>query len=341
MSTHRGMRVVVTGATGNLGTSLVSVLNGADEIDSVLGLARRRPDWSPAKTEWATVELPDESGNLVEQFRGADAVVHLAWQMQPTRNPTVTWEANVLGSASVLRAVAEAAVPVFACASSIGAYSPGPKDRAVDESWPTHGWPTAAYCREKAYVERLLDSFEREQPQIRVIRMRPGFLFKEESASEQRRIFGGHFIPGQLARPELLPFIPDLGVRVQVLHTSDAARAFLLALTSDVSGAFNLAADPPLDAHVLCELFHARAFRLRSAAARSTLATAWGLHLAVVPPQLLDAVLRLPLMDCSRARAELGWEPEYTSVEALQELVRGLRKGAGMDTAPLVGQKVG
>jgi UDP-glucose 4-epimerase len=56
-------------------------------------------------------------------------------------------------------------------ASSVGAYSPGPKDRPVDESWPTEGTLTSFYARHKAEVERLLDRFEQEQPQVRVVRL--------------------------------------------------------------------------------------------------------------------------------------------------------------------------
>ena len=82
-------------------------------------------------------------------------------------------------------------MPALVYASSVGAYSPGPKDRAVDEGWPTHGWPGASYTREKAYLERVLDAFEARHPGVRVVRMRPGFIFKRESAHEQRRIFGG------------------------------------------------------------------------------------------------------------------------------------------------------
>lgn len=53
-------------------------------------------------------------------------------------------------------------------------------------------------------------------------------------------------------------------------------------------------------------------------------------------PDLFDAVLRLPIDGLRpRAHGELGWEPRYTSVEALQEFFAGLRAGAGMDTPPL------
>ncbi|MDN0197691.1 SDR family oxidoreductase [Streptomyces sp. S.PNR 29] len=342
MSSGTGSRIVVTGATGNVGTSVVRLLSEDAEVGSVRGLARRLPDWSPPKTDWSAVDLASEQTDLVKEFTGADAVVHLAWAFQPTHDPAATWRTNVLGSIRVFEAVAAAGVSTLVHASSVGAYSPGPKDHAVDESWPTHGWPDAAYCREKAYLERALDTFEREHPEVRVVRMRPAFLFKRESASEQRRIFGGRFLPGPLARPELLPFLPDVpGLRVQALHTDDAAKAYRLAVHTEVRGAFNLAAEPPLDAELLGEMLGARRVRVPRTAVRSAIAAAWGLHLLPASPHLFDAVLRLPLMDCTRARTELGWRPERTAPQVLEEFLLGLQQGAGADTEPLRGRKVG
>ncbi|GAA4324848.1 SDR family oxidoreductase [Streptomyces venetus] len=342
MSSGTGKRIVVTGATGNVGTSVVRLLAEDPEVTSVLGLARRIPDWSPPKTDWAAVDLASEQSDLVERFTGAAAVVHLAWAFQPTHDPAATWRTNVLGSMRVFEAVATAGVPALVHASSVGAYSPGPKDRTVDESWPTHGWPDAAYCREKAYLERALDTFERDHPETRVVRMRPAFLFKRESASEQRRIFGGRFLPGPLARPEVLPFLPDIpGLRVQALHTDDAANAYRLAVRSDARGPFNLAAEATVDARLLGEMLGARPVRVPRGAARSAIAAAWGLHLLPASPHLFDAVLRLPLMDCARARTELGWRPEHTATEVLEEFLEGLQQGGGERTAPMRGRKVG
>ncbi|MER6346925.1 SDR family oxidoreductase [Streptomyces sp. NPDC001595] len=342
MSSTAGSRVVVTGATGNVGTSVVRLLSEDPQIGSVLGLARRIPQWAPPKTEWSAVDLASDRTDLSGEFQGADAVIHLAWAFQPTHDPARTWRTNVLGSIRVFDAAAAAGVRTLVHASSVGAYSPGPKDRAVDESWPTHGWPDAAYCREKAYLERTLDSFERDHPDIRVVRMRPAFLFKRESASEQRRIFGGRFLPGPLARPELLPFLPDIpGLRVQALHTDDAAEAYRLALATQVRGAFNLASDPPVDAELLGGLLNSRPVRLPRTAARSAIAAAWGLRLLPASPHLFDAVLRLPLMDCTRAHRELGWRPRLAASEVMEEFLQGLQQGAGADTAPLRGRKVG
>ena len=124
------MRVVVVGATGNVGSSLVRALEAAPEIESVLGVARRWPRLTVEKTEWAQADIAvDELAPLV---RGADAVVHLAWLIQPSRDLPTLRATNVDGSARLFRAVAAAKVPALVYASSVGAYSPGPKDRRVD-----------------------------------------------------------------------------------------------------------------------------------------------------------------------------------------------------------------
>ncbi|WP_406859214.1 NAD-dependent epimerase/dehydratase family protein [Streptomyces sp. HUAS MG47] len=347
METREGasLRVVVVGATGNVGTSVVRALAADPRVGSVRGLARRRPALELPKTSWDTVDLTDDDAGpaLTRHFADADAVVHLAWRFQPTRDPVTTWRTNVLGALRVFEAVAAARVPALVYASSVGAYTPGPKSGpGVTEAWPTHGWPGAAYCREKAYLERVLDAYEREHPEIRVVRMRPGFLFKEEAASEQRRIFAGRLFPGALLRPELIPLVPDLdGLRFQTLHTDDAAQAYRLAVLADVRGAFNLAAEPVVDARQLAGLLAARTVRLPDAAVRGALSAAWRLRLAQASPGLFDAVLRLPVMSTERARRELGWQPTTSSLEALEAFLRGVRTGSGDATAPLAGRRFG
>ncbi|MEV0590157.1 NAD-dependent epimerase/dehydratase family protein [Nonomuraea cavernae] len=328
------MKVVVVGATGNVGTSVVRALEADGDVTSIVGVARRMPSWRGGRTEWRRADVVTD--DLTRIFDGADAVVHLAWLFQPTRDATVTWRANVLGSMRVFRAVAETGVSTLVHASSVGAYSPGPKDRAVDESWPTHGWPGAAYGREKAYVERVLDVFENDHPGIRVVRMRPGFIFKREAATEQRRLFAGPLVPRRLIRPGRIPFVPDIpGLRLQALHADDAGEAFRLAVTRPVSGAFNLAADPVLDPAELARLLGARTVPVSAWVARSAMAAGWHLRLLPASPGLLELVLQIPVMNVDRARDVLGWTPRHTAGDAVQELMDGLHDGAGLDTPPL------
>jgi len=328
------MRVVVVGATGNVGTSLVAALAEEPRVESVVGVARRLPRLVVPKTEWARADIAvDDLGPL---FRGADAVVHLAWLIQPTRDPEQLWEVNVAGSTRLFVAARDAGVSTLAYASSIGAYLPRVSDVPVDESWPTDGVAQNAYSRQKAEVERRLDRFEQEATDVRVVRMRPAVTCKYESATAQRRIFAGPFLPGRLVRRGVVPAVPDVrGLRVQAVHSDDVADGYRRALLTEVRGAFNLAAAPVLVPADLARLLDARLVRVPTRALRAAAAAAWRLRVTPVPADWLDLALAVPTLDASRAERELGWRPRFSAAEAVADVLRGIRAGAGLDTPPL------
>jgi nucleoside-diphosphate-sugar epimerase len=328
------MRVVVTGASGNVGTSVLAALAQESEVESVVGIARRRPAVEFPKTTWASANVVTD--DLGELLAGADAVVHLAWLIQPSRNMEALHATNVEGSRRVFEAAGRAGVRALVYASSVGAYSEGPKDRAVDESWPTDGIPSSFYSRHKAAVERILDSFERENPSMRIVRLRPGLIFKREAATEIRRLFVGPFLPGALVRPSLIPFVPSLPrLRFQAVHSLDVGDAYRRAVVSDVRGAFNIAADPVLDPQELGRLLDARPLSVPGAVLRAGAWATWKLRLQPSPPGWIDMALGVPIMDTGRARRELGWQPRTSSGEALLELLGGMRGGQGFETPPL------
>jgi UDP-glucose 4-epimerase len=328
------VRVAVVGASGNVGTSLLRALADEPSVDSVLGLCRRLPGETFPKVEWRAADVV--SDDLATHFEGADAVVHLAWLIQPGRDHAKLRAVNVEGSGRVFRAVGRAGVRNLVYASSVGAYSPGPKDRRVDESWPTGGIRSSFYARHKSEVERLLDGFERENPEVRVIRLRPGLIFKREAGSEIRRLFAGPFLPGPVVRPRLVPVVPATRrLCFQAVHSDDVGEAYRLALLGESRGAFNIAAEPVLDSAQLGEVLSARPLRVPAGALRGAAALSFKLRLQPAEPGWVDMGLAVPLMDVTRARQELGWAPAHTSGEALRDLLDGIREGAGMDTPPL------
>jgi UDP-glucose 4-epimerase len=329
------MRVVVTGATGNVGTSLVAALGRDERVTEIVGLARRVPAWRSPRTRWGAADIA--SAPLEEHFAGADAVVHLAWLIQPSRDLHTLEATNVHGSRRVFDAAAAAGVPTLVHASSIGTYSPGPSDRRVAEDWPTDGIPSSFYSRHKAACERALDELEARHPELRVVRLRPGLIFKRSSATEIRRLFAGPFLPSPLVRPGLVFVIPDLpGLAVQAVHADDVADAYRLAVLDPAAhGAYNIAAEPVLDVPELCRLLNARPLRVHAGLVRALTTASWRLRLQPTPPGWLDMGLLTPIMDITRARTELGWEPRRSAGEALLELMAGMREGAGLPTPPL------
>jgi UDP-glucose 4-epimerase len=328
------MRVVITGATGNVGTSVLGALAAEPQVEEIVGLARRLPGVEAPKTRWVSAAV--ERDDLVPIFVGADAVVHLAWAIQPSRDEATLEAINVTGSERVFAAVAESGVPALIYASSVGAYSPGPKDRRVEESWPADGIESSFYSRHKAAVEGLLDSFEAESPGVRVVRMRPALIFKGEAASEIRRLFIGPFLPSFLVQRRFIPIVPRIaGLRFQAVHSYDVGEAYRQAVVRDVRGAFNLAAEPTIGPDELSRLLGARTVGLPARAVRILADLTWRARLQPSPPGWLDMALGVPLMDTERARRELGWQPRIGSLDALADLLHGLRHGEGSPTPPL------
>ena len=328
------MRIVVTGATGNVGTSVLDALGRDDAVSSILGIARRLPAARFAKTEFVAADVTRDE--LAPLLRGADCVVHLAWLIQPSHDEATLRRTNVEGSQRTFQAVVAAGVPALVVASSVGAYSPRIDTRPVDESWPTGGIPTSWYSRQKAEVERRLDALETEQPGLRVVRLRPAITTKRDAASGQRRLFAGPLLPTPLLRPKWIPFVPNVrGLTLQLAHADDVGDAYRRAVVSDARGAFNVAGEPLLDPAAIAAALETRTLRMSAGVLRGAARATWLARLQPTSPDWIDLAMGAPVLDTARARSELGWAPTRDAAATLREVVTGMRERAGRETPPL------
>jgi nucleoside-diphosphate-sugar epimerase len=137
--------------------------------------------------------------------------------------------------------------------------------------------------------------------------------------------------------PRLIPLLPlPPGLVLQAVHADDVAEAYRLAATTPgARGAYNVAAEPVLDPAELSDLLRARPVTVPARLVRALAKATWRARLQPTPPGWLDMGLGVPLMDSTRARAELGWDPRHSATDALLELLDGLRRSAGFDTPPL------
>jgi UDP-glucose 4-epimerase len=328
-----GLRVAVTGATGNCGLALLEALEREPRVAEVRAVSRRPAHGLPAKAVWTGRDVAVD--DLTGVFAGVDAVVHLAWAIQPSHDEDAMWRTNVLGTRRVADAAVAAGVPALVHASSIGVYSPGP-DTPVDESWPSDGVRSCFYARHKADCERYLDRVEATNPGMRVVRARPALVFSRHGASRVTRLFAGPLLPRALTRPGRVPVLPWVrGLRLQAVHADDLADAYRRMILGDVRGAVNVAADPVLDGRRVARAVHARVVPVPAAAARALMCGTWRARLQPTPPSWLDMGLGVPVMDTGRARTDLGWTPRRTSLEALLELLEGVSRSEGAGTPPL------
>ncbi|MBD8703849.1 NAD-dependent epimerase/dehydratase family protein [Frigoribacterium sp. CFBP9039] len=338
------MRVVVVGATGNLGTALLRRLQAEPRVTELAGVARRGPrSASPpyGDVTWFGIDIGDDAApeQLAAAFAGADAVVHLGWALQPSHDRDAMYRTNVTGTSHVLDAVVRARVPHVLIASSVGAYSRGPKGRRVDESYKTRGVRHSSYSSYKATNESVLDGFSRQHPDVVVTRMRPGLVFQAAAAREIVGLFAGRWVPTTWLsrfRPPFLPLSPRFVS--QVVHADDVADAFWRAIDRRAGGAFNLAAEPLVDSYSIAEAFGSRVVPVPYRVLRTAALVTWLLRLQPTEPGWLDIAAKIPAMSTEKARRELGWAPTRTADETLREFVGGLAAGTSNEAShPLSG----
>ena len=336
------MRIVVTGLSGNIGTALLRRLGGEHEL---VGVVRRPPEGGEPYqlASWVALDVAADGAQerLREVLEGADAVVHLAWGFQPSHVPEYLDRVGITGTGAVLAAADAAGVGHLVHVSSLGAYSPAPPPDAdgrpvpVDESWPTEGIESLAYSKEKAGAERLLDGYEKTgSGRMLVTRMRPALVVQRDAGSAILRYGLPAFVPsGVVGLLKVLPLDPHLVI--QAVHADDVADAIARAVERRAGGAFNLAADPPLDAQAIAGALGARLVPMPRAVLRATVAATWRLGVQPLDPGWIDLAFAVPVMDSGRARRELGWTPSTDARTALAELVDGMTSGSGTSSPPL------
>lgn len=338
------MRIVVTGASGNVGSALLRSLRGrgSDALGAateVVGVARRpEPRVAPYdRVSWigCDVGAPGADTVLTEVFRDAAAVVHLAWAIQPTTWDPGRHRTNVDGTAAVLRAAGRAEVAHVVCASSVAAYTPAPRWTHVTEDWPRGGIPGSAYSQDKVATEDLLDRFAVRHPATTVTRIRPCAVVQRSAAAEIAAWTLSPLVPRALLGRRLTPIPVWPQLRAQMVHSDDVADALYRILAGRVGGTFNLAAGPVLNWRDLASILGGFAVPVPRRALALLAWPTWRTGLQPAHPGWLTMSDRTALVDTSHAEQTLGWKPGHDSVSALAELVAGIRSGATGASPPL------
>ena len=331
------MRIVITGASGNVGTALLRALPAEHEV---VGVVRRPPSAEGVyqRVDWRSLDLtdPDAITKLRNVFDGADVVVHLAWGFQPTHDVDYLNRLGVGGTSAVLQAAHTSGIGQLIHMSSVGTYAGGRYGQRVDESWPTTGIDTSPYSRDKSAAEAILDEYEERlgSAAIPIARMRPGFILQRAAASGLMRYGLPGYVPMQVV--PWLPVLPlDRKLRIPLIHADDVASAIVLAVEHRATGPFNLAAEPPMGRDDVAAVLGARAVHVPSGLLGALVDLTWRTRLQHIDRGWLDLAFSVPLLDCSRARTQLEWAPKWTAQEALADLLEGVAQRAHTTSPPL------
>ncbi|MFN2390260.1 MAG: NAD-dependent epimerase/dehydratase family protein [Actinomycetota bacterium] len=333
---QRRLTVAITGPTGDIGLPLLERLDRNPAVGRVIGMARRPFD--PAehgltKTEYRQGEVLDRA-SVDGLVKDADVVVHLAFLIFGT--PDEARAVNLEGSNNVFGAAFDAGVQRLLYTSSVAAYGfhEDHPDR-LTEDVPARGSDSHYYSAQKADVEGVLDDLRRgatSGPDVYVFRpcivAGPGATTLIEKLPYVK--FGDR-VPNAMKKlagsmPLLRPVLPDPGVPFQLVHEDDVAAALELAvLGRGEPGVYNLAADGDI---TVTDLAHALGWYAVPVPQRAMDVTATimsSLPLLPAEAKWLEAIRVPVLMDTTKARTVLGWEPEHDVLDTLAATVHAAR----------------
>lgn len=293
------LRVCVTGASGRLARVLLPRLCAHPDVDAVVGVDRAAAVFAHPRYVHHRTDIRDPALSML--VRGCDALVHLAFVVLRGRLDAREMEdVNLRGTRHVFERAAAAGVRRFVHLSSAAVYGSG---RDLTEDAPLAPLSGFLYARHKAEIEAWLAAAFPH-----AVRLRP------------HAILGPHCQPllRRLARAPLRLVVPDAEPRLQCVHEEDVAAAVELALTREVSGAFNLAAPGDFGLGDLGRKGPPLPFWL----ARGLFCTVWGVTGFGGEPGWIEGLRRGLTLDCSRAAEVLGWRPRFDAPSTLAAIIR-------------------
>jgi len=328
------LTVAVTGPTGTFGFGLMPLLQADDRVARIIGIARRPFD--PAKHGWTKMEYrrgdvrdPDA---LRKAFRDADVVVHLAFMIVGGDKHT-TRSVNIEGTLNAFWAAAEAGVRRFVYASSVAAYG-FHRDNPVGmrEDWPVRPADRLYYAQQKAELEELLALERAEYPEVDLYLLRPSVVVGPHTVGAKGvlpeplsriaalvRRAGGPLRPMPLRVPVAVPDLP-----MQLVHEDDVGRALLQCVQgAGPPGSYNIAGEGVVSTVDVARELGFAVVPLPGRPAYDVARTMVRLPFLPTIAGWLEVATHPSVMDTRRARAELGWEPRFSGLEALRETLRG------------------
>jgi nucleoside-diphosphate-sugar epimerase len=336
-----GLTVAVTGPTGEIGGSLIDALEASEAVGAVRGMARRAFDPTEAGWRKAIYQRGDilDRGHLAELFEGADVAVHLAFAIFGDREETR--RINLEGSRNVFEAAARAGVRRLVYASSVAAYGFHPENpQPLTEEAPALGSPGFYYSAQKAELEETLDEILAGS-ELDAYVFRPCVVAGPRATMLVEQTVGAVRLgdPAPRLRRHLLgrlplpaPILPDAGVPLQLVHHDDVATALAAAVEGrGEPGAYNLAGDGEIGIADIATALGWRSVRVPRQALG--VGTALAGRLSFINPQLewATALANPVLMDTSKARRELGWEPRFDAAETLLQTAVSARESGLLD----------
>lgn len=310
-------RILVTGATGQIGSELVPELRkrfGGENV--VVGVHRRPPSGELAESgpyERLDVTIKDQVEKVVDNY-GIDTIYHMAAILSAAgeNNPWLAWDVNMNGTYNVLEVARERKLFRLFIPSSIAAF--GPETPRDDTPQETILKPRTMYGLTKVAGELLANYyFERFGLDIRGVRY-PGIISYKTPPGGGTTDYAVEIFYEALKHRKYRCFLREDST-LPMMYMPDCIKATLDLMDADLSKLvhhtdFNLAAISFSPRELASEIkMHMPDFKITyEPDNRQAIADSW--------PKTIDD---------SAAQREWGWEPGYDLSSMTEDMLKNLK----------------
>lgn len=310
--------VLITGGCGYLGGVVLRRMQDRRADFGRIVAADIRPPRDAQRMEGVDYAIADVRepgmGALIEDTR-PDTVIHLASIVTPGKDSSreLEYAVDVLGTENVLRACVAAGVRQIIVTSSGAAYGYHADNPAwLVETDALRGNEAFAYSYHKRLVEDMLARYRAEHSELHQLIFRVCTILGERTRNQITALFERRFVLGVGGSPTPFVFIWD----------EDAAEAIVRGALGGNAGIYNLAGDGALSMAELAALLGKPHVALPPALLAGAIRVLRALGLTQYGPEQVDFLRYRPVLDNTKLKAEFGFTPAKTSLEAFDFFVK-------------------
>ncbi|HEV3056570.1 MAG TPA: NAD-dependent epimerase/dehydratase family protein [Solirubrobacteraceae bacterium] len=301
------MRVLVTGATGVYGRSVVERLHRAGH--DVIAMARNPPKALPHGVSFAAANVGDLDA-VTKAMDGCEVVCHLAFVVTPIHDREESRRISVGGTANVLEAMRRTGARRLVQASSAMSYGANPDNPPLfTEQHEQRPAPDYVYGTDKVAAERLII-----ESGIEAVLARTAVTVGRNIDNLLVDIFAAPAIVG----------IKDVDIRYQLVHQDDIGRFFAYACEQGPPGPVNVSPPDFLPLHEIARILGKRYVEVTAKQALRAIEFMWEHDLADITPGEAAGISYLPRMATDRLQNEWGFECAWSTAEAVLDLRRAV-----------------
>jgi UDP-glucose 4-epimerase len=311
--------ILITGVSGYFGQKLVRYFEGKPEVERITGIDIKP---FPAPSKKLEFMKFDVRASLESVFSGReiDCVIHTAYILPPIHDKALMEDININGTKNVLGSAAKHGVSRILDCSSTTAYGFHPDNPAIHtEESPLRGNDDFTYAKNKKEIEGWIQDFEKANPDIGMVIIRPCFVV-------------GPGFTNPLARHlcKKICILPANSKPFQFIHEDDLIEIMYLLLKEKKTGVYNLAGDGTMTFDEMVALLGGWTLKLPVWLLWPMNNLMWHLRVTFItefPSPCLNMMRYSWLASNDKVKKELGYTFKYNTREAFKDFVRHAKAG--------------